>query len=701
MAHPRVTGWHYVTVGMATGLVLASGIYLSVRLVRATSGSDDDSLALAVFPFRPTSSTSVDWSEATADLLTVTLDGTAGLRVLDPWALWRGLRPERSARAETPDPVDAARLATEAGANRFLLGSVIESGDRLDLSVRIYDVASPEPLVTLSVGGSADELADLIQQLAVDVLTRIWRGGAAPRVQELDRVATQSPEALKAYLEAKEAMRRGLVDPAEEAIDRALALDSTFALALVEAVNLKSWVQFMRAELFTGLLDLAQQALVHGDSLSPRNRLRAEAVLASVRTDGARAASNAERIIALDSTDIGAWQVLSYYHRAYGWQYGATTADAIEAAERALGLDPTYTPVLHARAWLSSGTGDAADMRRQIERLEDAEFSALPIQATILGLKAHLASPGEFATLLDGVSDEPFPIWSSVFRLVRRGNLARAQELIERRVQTLPPREQASLTPSRIRLYLAAGRLAEVDSMIPSLDLPEASRSNLDQFLVTASLTGLGEPTVARRAIADLTRYTPPDSLLANFNDRSTWVVAWAVGGHEAAFGDTATARVWQRAVGTLPRGGTSADYVASIQSDIESRLAFRRGDMNEALIAAKRAFELWSIHTDNMIENYPEPGIRFNLGQMYRRSGEPDSAQAIFRSMTPPTTWMGYLSPLATLELAEIAVEQGRGDEAARYYGRVLEMLEGTPEPNELRVRAREGLSGVNAGSR
>ena len=177
--------------------------------------------------------------------------------------------------------------------------------------------------------------------------------------------------------------------------------------------------------------------------------------------------------------------------------------------------------------------------------------------------------------------------------------------------------------------------------------------------------------------------------------------MAWAVGGHEAAFGDTATARVWQRAVGTLPRGGTSADYVASIQSDIESRLAFRRGDMNEALIAAKRAFELWSIHTDNMIENYPEPGIRFNLGQMYRRSGEPDSAQAIFRSMTPPTTWMGYLSPLATLELAEIAVEQGRGDEAARYYGRVLEMLEGTPEPNELRARAREGLSGVNAGSR
>ena len=365
VAHPRLTGWHYVTVGMATGLVLASGIYLSVRLVRTTSGSDDDRLALAVFPFRPTSSTSVDWSEATADLLTVTLDGTAGLRVLDPWALWRGLRPERSARAETPDPVDAARLATDAGANRFLLGSVIESGDRLDLSVRIYDVASPEPLVTLAVGGSADELADLIQQLAVDVLTRIWRGGAVPRVQELDRVATQSPEALKAYLEAKEAMRRGLVDPAEEAIDRALALDSTFALALVEAVNLKSWVQFMRAELFAGLLDLAERALIHGDSLSPRNRLRAEAVLASVRPYGTRAASNAERILALDSTDIGAWQLLSYYHRAYGWQYGATTADAIEAAERVLGLDPTYTPALNVRAWLASGTGDADDMRQR------------------------------------------------------------------------------------------------------------------------------------------------------------------------------------------------------------------------------------------------------------------------------------------------------------------------------------------------
>src|SRR6058998_1116334 len=79
-------------------------------------------------------------------------------------------------------------------------------------------------------------------------------------------------------------------------------------------------------------------------SLSERNRLRARAMLASVRTDGAAAAEALGRIIQLDSTDLEAWDLLSYCHLVYGWQYGKSERDAREAAERVLQLDPTFVP---------------------------------------------------------------------------------------------------------------------------------------------------------------------------------------------------------------------------------------------------------------------------------------------------------------------------------------------------------------------
>jgi hypothetical protein len=72
-------------------------------------------------------------------------------------------------------------------------------------------------------------------------------GRAAPSrfatvgVSGIDFAATRSPEALKAYIAARDALRRGAIDSANTAIDRAVGLDSTFVLALVEAIAIKSW----------------------------------------------------------------------------------------------------------------------------------------------------------------------------------------------------------------------------------------------------------------------------------------------------------------------------------------------------------------------------------------------------------------------------------------------------------------------------
>ena len=64
-----------------------------------------------------------------------------------------------------------------------------------------------------------------------------------------------------------------------------------------------------------------------------------------------------------------------------------------------------------------------------------------------------------------------------------------------------------------------------------------------------------------------------------------------------------------------------------------------------------------------------PDPAIRFNLAALLRAQNSPRDAALLFRSLVPPTTWLGFYTPRAALELAEL--EEANGDRAGarRHY--------------------------------
>jgi tetratricopeptide (TPR) repeat protein len=686
---------------LLVAVLAATGGYLAGRRISGPRATVDDRLGLAVFPFRPAGAAVEEWSEGVADLLATVLDGTPGVRIADPWSLWRRLRRERSARAESPDPVEASQLAREAGARHFVLGSIVGTGERFDVSVRVYAVDEAEPLYTFMQQGAPDGLSAVVQGLAVDLITRLWTRDELPSVPELDRYATRSADALKAYLDAKEAMRRGLVDSADVAIDRALALDSTFALGWIAAASIKSWVQYLRGEYFHGLLEIAERAVERSDSLSERNRLRAQAMLASIRTDGITAADAARQIIEIDETDLEAWDRLSYCHQVYGWQYGAEVADAVAAAEHLIQMDLTYVPGLARRALLAAALGDLEDVRLQLTRLEKTDTTTVLVRGTLLGLRAVLASDDQFDALADSIARAPMREWFAPMRFLRIVRPDRVETLMERVAdQAGPGRPQWAVAGVQGRIALAEGRLTELDS---GLQAGEYRAANLDpdlhRALVVSSLAGLGRPESARRSVEWLARYIPIDSAPAYWGERLVWPTAWALGAYQASFGDTAVTRSWQEVIGTFPPGGTPKDYRGSLRSDLEARLAARRGDLLAALQQARQAFDLWAIHTDNDWEGSPEPSMRLHLALLYRAAGQSDSARALLRSLVPPSTWMGFLTVRSSFELGELAENRGDFQAAARHYGNALRYWErGGPEVSEWRERAEGGLLRVVA---
>jgi tRNA A-37 threonylcarbamoyl transferase component Bud32/tetratricopeptide (TPR) repeat protein len=689
-------------------LALVAAALLGRQLLAPRGALASGALGIAVFPFRDTGGGAGEWTEALGDLLATALDGTPGVSVADPWSLWRSLRPDGAARALAPDPADAARLAQGAGARRFVLGSAVrttgDTADRLDLTVRIYEVGSLQPAYTLTATGPVSALPALAQELAVGVVARVWQREGAPDVREVSGYATRSADALKAYLDARHALRAGQVDSAERAIDRAIALDSGFALALVEGVRIKSWARFMRGQPYAGLTPLVQRAARFRDSLSERNRLRVEASGALVRTEGITAMNAAGRILEIDSTDIEGWQLLAYAHQVYGWQYGARPADARAAAERAVLLAPDHLPALVSRAWLAAVGGDPDDVGRQIARLARADTGQPIVAGMLAGLRAATAAPEAFDSMAPRLGQRSLPEWIGVLRVLWATEPARAERLLAS-VRAAAPAGPAAAGAmgAQLQLWLAEGRIRAEDSVVASGALDGEllwMRRMIEFHLVAANLAGVGDSGVASRVADSLSAWFPADSAAAQLATRPVWRAGWIIGAHHATFGDTLVTRRWRAALDPLPRAGsTSEDWVGAIQADFDARLATRRGDLAAALGHARRAYRLWTIHTDNAFAGDPEPAMRLHLGILHLARGSADSAEAYLRSLVPPATWMGFLTARASFELGQLAERRDAAREAAQYYARALDLWDrGGEETRGWRERARAALARVTA---
>ena len=694
----------------STGAVAVFGVIALLSMAgavaswRRASGvapvvGDDGRIAVAVLPFRPTVPDAARWTEAIPDLLATTLDGTPGVRVADPWSLWRTLRAAPHDVARSPDPEEGDEIAKRAGVCCYILGSVAQLPGQVDVSIRIYRRGRAEPWHTFAMSAPPDSLAPLVQRIGVEVIKRLSSasGAASLELAQIDRALTRSPEALKAWLVAREHQRRGQLDSAEAAIGRAVSLDSSFVLALIDATAIRSWLQFARGQPYSGLRELAERAVRLSDSMPERPRLRAEAMLASIDTDGRTAAAALERIVALDSLDFDAWQMLAYVHMVYGWQYGRDERDAIKASERAVRLDSTNALSLVNRLYLAVSMNDESDVDAQTRRIRRADTSASIVRSMIGAVEAVRAEDAAFPAQLDRLSRSTLFEWIAAFRILRSYQPQRADALIERTRREATGLLRRVALGSEAQLGGAEGRWRNIDSLRRAGEFSEITGFDLtlDRDMVAGAIAGAGDSTLALAAAASLARGLPPESARALMDKRSVWLDGWLVGAFHAMYGDTTLARRWAEALGALPESGSPPKYGAALRADIEARLAARRGQRAAALASAERALSLWTIHTENQFAYLPEPAMRFHLAEQLRVSGQPDSAAALYRSLVPPTTWMSYYTARAGLELGEIEESLGNRAAAQRHLLTALRLWEKADTSlGELRNRTRRAVA-------
>ena len=421
-----------------------------------------DPSTLAVLPFAIRGDPALAWlGDGIVDLLATALDGAGDLRAADPRAL---LRLIQRAGWEEQDPASAAAIARQVGAGRYVLGSIVSAGGRLQATAGLYDGTGEQELSVHAAAGGEGEVFDLVDELARQLLAA-GHAGPGARLSRLAARTTTSMPALKAYLVGERHIRAGRYYDAMEPLQDAVTADPTFALAYYRFAAAAGGCAM--PELARHLAELGAE---HRNRLSEHDRYLFDAQRAWLSGAVTEAEAHYATITSIYPGDVEAWFLLGdllfhsnplrgrsateargAFERALALEPDHLTSlvhlvriaalegnrdEALELAGRVIALSPEGDEVLAMRAFRAYATGDAAGIASVIEALRSARLAAIALAFTDVAVYAgDLAAAESLARELTGVarSDEMRALFHVLLAHLALAKKAPAEALAELR----------------------------------------------------------------------------------------------------------------------------------------------------------------------------------------------------------------------------------------------------------------------------
>ena len=672
----RLSPRTWIAATLALAAILA-GLYAVIRARDSVIGPPVPAAAaaapaIAVLPFTVQGPDLDVWREGMVDVLSTNLDGAAGLRAIDSrtvLARWR----EEVPTGEAADLARALEIARRTGARYALLGSVVASGRNMRLLADLYDLRSGESLGRGHVEGAPDSIFGLVDRLSIEILGVILeeRAEGLPEIH-LASVTTGSIPALKAFLEGEILLRQGDFENAVEAYQRALASDSTFALAAFHLSEAYGWTEGV-GELGTEAIERAARL---ADRLPEREEMAVRGTLALERgtLDGIDILREAVR---RHPDDADAWYRLADMYFHLGGQALVPPGEFDEALGRAIELDPRFAPayIHHIHAALRFAP-DSARVARLIE--------------TYGRLAPGTQALSEFRLAFDLAFGDD-------------ASLARAMAALDTTSIYLPFMAHQNLSNSRFLETKSEVLRVALDD--PELYLPEDAAQMLFQTLLyrgrlEEALAAIHRPAVADRRGAMLYQahvrgFPVPEAELADelaraFADTADvfgLLYAGAFAAERGRWGDHAMARARVRSI-ARDAGSASDSTRARIAGGsalaLEGVEAWRRGRLVEARRILDEARVTVTGHFD---EEGANQMIRWWLAEILVQGGEPREAVRYFTALA---SGAGFVTdPVAAYRLGQLHEQLGERGEAVEAYQDFLAAWR-DPDPS-LRRRVEE----------
>jgi serine/threonine-protein kinase len=324
----------HVFAGLAVVALAAGGVWGLTRpgFWRGASDAHD---RFAVLPFAVRGSDHLAYlGEGIVDLLSRNLDGVDELKAIDPGTVISAIG---KSGVTSPGDADARGAVRRIGAGTYITGSVVAAGPTLRIQASLYDDGDESPpRAQVSVEGDTAQVLQLIDRLSAELMVK-RRPGPVYRLTQTAAVTTRSLPALKEFLEAERNLRNGKPDSAIAGFQRAIAEDSTFALAYYRLAVAAGW-----AERHPLSSDAVQRAVAASNRLSDRDR-RLLTAYAAFRRGAPNDAELQYRGILEDYPDDleAEFQLADVLHQ-YNPLRGRPRVEARELFDRVLALDPGF-----------------------------------------------------------------------------------------------------------------------------------------------------------------------------------------------------------------------------------------------------------------------------------------------------------------------------------------------------------------------
>lgn len=362
---------------------------------------------IAVMPFTVSGPDTEVWHQGMMSMLTTNLDGMSGLYAIDSrtvLARWRE-HVSDGAAADLATTLAAARATQAALA---VVGDVVSVGNMMRISASVHDTQTGRSLRRLRAEGDADSFMALIDQVtvqAVEAARGSEHDGQALPAPDVSALTTESLQALRAYLRGEERLRQSRFEQAIPEFERAVELDSTFAMAHLRLA--KTYPLVPSSALFDDLQEAQAQARLHlraagryGGRLPARERALLQSAVAAGEGAHVRSARIMKEAVEASPSDPELWYEYSnaIYNPVVAQTVGAGTDGHFattfrDALRRVLALDSTMTPAYFALTQAAIARGDTIEARQHLQAYRhyvDRESSRDDPSAELVSLEGAL-----------------------------------------------------------------------------------------------------------------------------------------------------------------------------------------------------------------------------------------------------------------------------------------------------------------------
>ena len=627
---------------------------------------------VVIIPFAVQGSPDVAYlGEGMVSLLGTKLDGAGALQTVDARALMHTMEREG---LEAGDTGAGAAAAAEFGARYYVVGNLVEAGGRMQITAALHDAAGDgAPTAEASVQGTEDEMFELVDQLAAELLSGL-SGGPAARVRRIATVTTESLPALKAFFEGEEQFRRGQFAASVASFQRAVEEDSTFALAHYRLSIVAEWA------LLDAVSDAsAQDAIRWADRLAPRDRRMLDAYLTRRLGDNQEAADAYRSILGSHPDEMEAWLDLSEVLFHSNPLYGRSFTESRATLDRVIEFDPNHSTALIHLARLAAYSGDLA----RLDTLADRFVTLNPDPSRTLEIETLQAYTGGDASKIAAV-EARMPSADDVGLVLSAWSIATFPHEIDgaehvMSLLTAPDRSfEARQLGNRWLVYLELARgkrgaaqqkLDELTRIAPGVGLeveaylstmPFVPMTEAELYDVTDRLEALDPATIRPSG--------NPSVVFSSHDELHPLIREYLLGLLRARLGDAEAALRHAEAVRAAELPSTAGSLAEDLSQSVRAAVLYEEGRLEEArgeLVGAPHS--AW--YGQTMVSPlFSRVGQRFLRAEILFELGRYEEAVQWYSTIgeiSPPG--LPYRS-VALLRMSEIAEATGNTERAGMY---------------------------------